>query len=450
MGFKRFSLLLTIRLILLFITVWSLAILVISPGFVAASILVTGVAVTQIIEIVRFVKLTNDDLTRFLDAMRYGDFGQKFDHAGMGAGFIELGEAITDILERFRIFRGQQEEELKHLKALIEHVPVPLMSIKSDGTVDIHNNGARRLFGTVHVTKVGDLTQFGAEFRKKVMTLEPGERHLVSFKADGMEQTLTIASTQINSAGKIEKLISMQDIQSELDVAQLKAWQDLVRVLTHEIMNSITPVSSLAKTSTGLVEDVIEKAKGQDELIEDLIDVRDAVDTVARRSDSLMSFVESYRRLTRLPPPNKKMLKIHKVFEDAIRIATVGWQDKNIIIGQDVATKNLEIFADQEMLEQMLINLLKNAEQALDKIKDAKVTLRADINKRGHIVIKIADNGPGISPEIAAKIFVPFYTTKRDGSGVGLALTRQVMIAHGGSVNLSETDGGGATFHLTF
>ncbi|MDG1707285.1 MAG: hypothetical protein P8H03_00910 [Emcibacteraceae bacterium] len=219
--------------------------------------------------------------------MRYGDFGQKFDHAGMGAGFIELGEAITDILERFRQFRGQQEEELKHLKALIEHVPVPLMSLNGDGSISIHNNAARRLFGAAHVTRVSDLSQFGDEFRKKVLTLEPGERHLVTFKIDNIEKTLTIASTQIITAGKLEKLISLQDIQSELDVAQLKVWQDLVRVLTHEIMNSITPVSSLAKTSTDLVDDVIKKVDGQSELIEELTDVRDAVDTVARRSDSL-------------------------------------------------------------------------------------------------------------------------------------------------------------------
>ncbi|MBT6032414.1 MAG: histidine kinase [Kordiimonadaceae bacterium] len=450
MGFKRFSLLLTIRLILLFITVASLAILFISPGFVAASILTAGISTIQIFEIVRFVKLTNDDLTRFLDAMRYGDFGQKFDHAGMGAGFIELGDAITDILERFRIYRGQQEEELKHLKGLIEHVPVPLMSLNGDGTISIHNNSARRLFGSAHVARIADLNQFGEEFRKKVITLEPGERHLVTFKADGMEQTLTIASTQIISAGKVEKLISLQDIQSELDVAQLKAWQDLVRVLTHEIMNSITPVSSLAKTSTDLVDDAIKKAEGQTELVEELVDVRNAVDTVARRSDSLMHFVQSYRRLTRLPPPEKTQLNVTKTFEDVVRIAAVNWKDKNIAIEQDVATKGLEISADQDMLEQMLINLMKNSEQALENVKDAKVKLSAKLNKRGRIVIEVSDNGPGVSEELAAKIFVPFYTTKREGSGVGLALTRQVMIAHGGSIILSQTEGGGATFALTF
>lgn len=450
MGFKRFSLLLTIRLVLLFIVVLSLAILVISPGFLAASVLITFVALYQTFEIVRFVKLTNDDLTRFLDAMRYNDFGQKFDHAGMGAGFIELGEAITDILERFRQFRGQQEEELKHLKALIEHVPVPLLSIKGDGTLQIHNNAARRLFGTSHVARIGDLTQFGDEFKKRVVTLKPGERHLVTFKVDDTEQTLTIGSTQIITAGNVEKIISLQDIQSELDVAQLKAWQDLVRVLTHEIMNSITPVSSLAKTSTDLVDDAIKKIQDQDELVEELKDVRDAVDTVARRSDSLMHFVQSYRRLTRLPPPEKEQLNIKKTIAGVVKLVSADFDEKKINLIPNVSTDGLEIFADREMLEQVLINLIRNAEQALTNTQGAQIMINAKLNKRGRIVIEVSDNGPGISDDLASKIFVPFYTTKRDGSGVGLALTRQVMIAHGGSVSLTKTDGGGATFILTF
>lgn len=450
MGFKRFSFLLTVRLVLLFASVWSLVILIITPGFPAASLLIAGIACGQIFEIVRFVKLTNDDLSRFLDALRYGDFGQKFDHAGMGAGFNELGEVITDILERFKAYKRQQEEDFKHLKALIEQVPVPLISLNNDGTISIHNNAARRLFGSAHVTRLSDLSKFGDGFRKTVATLEPGERKLATFKLEDTEQTLTIASTQIISSGKLEKLISLQDIQSELDIAQLKAWQDLVRVLTHEIMNSITPVASLAKTSTDLVDDAILKAEGQAELVEELKDVRDAVDTVARRSDSLMHFVQSYRRLTRLPPPKKTQLNIQKVFDDAIKIATVEWDKKNIIINQKITTKSIEVYADKEMLEQMLINLMKNAEQALVGKKDAEVILSAKLNKRGRIVIEVIDNGPGIPDEHTSKIFVPFYTTKRDGSGVGLALTRQVMIAHGGSVSLLETEGGGATFALTF
>ncbi len=170
-----------------------------------------------------------------------------------------------------------------------------------------------------------------------------------------------------------------------------------MRVLTHEIMNSITPVASLAKTSTDLVDDAILKAEGQAELVEELKDVRDAADTVARRSDSLMHFVQSYRRLTRLPPPKKTQLNIQKVFDDAIKIATVEWDKKNIIINQKITTKSIEVYADKEMLEQMLINLMKNAEQALAGKKDAEVILSAKLNKRGRIVIEVIDNGLGTS-----------------------------------------------------
>lgn len=171
---------------------------------------------------------------------------------------------------------------------------------------------------------------------------------------------------------------------------------------------------------------------------------------MAGRSDSLMHFVESYRRLTRLPPPEKEQLNIKKTFADVVKIASANWKEMEIEVEQNVPTDGLEIFADRDMFEQMLINLMKNAEQALEGVWEAKVTLAAKLNKRGRIVIEVSDNGPGISDELAAKVFVPFFTTKRDGSGVGLALTRQVMIAHGGSISLASTEGGGATFILTF
>lgn len=450
MGFKRFSFLLTVRLVMLFITTSCLALLVINPGYHAASLLVAGIALSQVMEIVRFVRLTNDDLTRFLDALRYGDFGQKFDHAGMGAGFGELGRAFSEILERFRAYRSQQEKDLKHMKALVEHVPVPLMSVHGDGSIDLHNNSARRLFGNAHISRISDLSPFGEEFKKLVTTLRPGERVLVTFKADEMEQTLTMAATELVVAGNRERLISLQDIQSELDVAQLKAWQDLVRVLTHEIMNSITPVASLAKTSTDLVDDAIKKAEGQAELVEELQDVRDAVDTVARRSDSLMHFVQSYRRLTRLPSPEKENLNIAALVDTSVKVASAGWSQSSPAINITVSSDTLEVLADPDMLDQVLINLIKNAEQALLEVENPTIDIKCRINRRGRVVLEVADNGPGIPKDLQNKIFVPFYTTKREGSGVGLALTRQVMIAHGGSVLLSETEGGGATFVLTF
>jgi nitrogen fixation/metabolism regulation signal transduction histidine kinase len=396
------------------------------------------------------VSRTNQEVTRFLDAARYADYGQRFNLGKMGAGFAELGDTFTDILERFRENRAQQESELRHLKALVEHVPVPLISIHSDDHVTLWNNAARRLLGTTHVAQLNDLAQFGEDFPEQIRTIQPGERQLISFTIDNMERRLTIAVSQILIAGRTERLISLQDIQSELDGTQLDAWQDLVRVLTHEIMNSITPVASLAKTAVDLVEDVAGKMPSDSELLEELSDVKDAVGTVAHRSDGLMKFVSSYRSLTRLPPPEKQQFPLKELFSDVAKLVLAEWADGGPSLVVNIEPTELDILADRDMVEQILINMLQNSQQALEDTSSPRVSLSARLNKRGHVTIEIEDNGPGVSAEIAARVFVPFFTTKRQGSGVGLALTRQVMIAHGGLVSVSNNDTGGAKFSLVF
>jgi len=450
MGFKKFSLLLGGRLVLIMLALLGLTYLYTLPGYLASTVLAFSIVSVLTFEMINFVSKTNAEVTRFLDAARYADFGQRFNFHGLGAGFGELGDTFTDILKRFQTARTEQEAELRHLKALIEHVPAPLMAVKSDGQLVLWNNAARRLFGSAHVTRLPDLGQFGAEFESGVTKLEAGQRRLVSFQLEGVEQRITLAATQINIGGHVERLISLQDIQSELDAAQLQAWQDLVRVLTHEIMNSITPVASLAKTAADLVDDVSGQVTDHPEVIEELADVKDAVTTVARRSDSLMQFVSSYRRLTRLPPPEKSLVSLSELFKHVARVAAQDWNEKSLSLVIDVSPQKLDVHADRDMLEQILINLLQNAAQALEKTKDATVWLNAHISKRGRVVITVADNGEGIPADIAKKVFVPFFTTKREGSGVGLALTRQIMIAHGGAVSLSDRDGGGSKFSLTF
>jgi nitrogen fixation/metabolism regulation signal transduction histidine kinase len=399
-------------------------------------------------EVFRFVSKTNQEITRFLEAARYADFGQRFNLGRMGAGFGELGDTFTEILERFRESRGIQEEELRHLKALLEHVPVPLLSIYDDEHVTLWNNTARRLFGSKRVVRLEDLDAYGDDLAEKLRSVQAGERRLVTLKIDEQERRITIAASQIVIAGRTERLVSLQDIQSELDGIQIEAWQDLVRVLTHEIMNSITPVASLAKTTVDLVEDAATKVDQDAPLHSELEDVRDAVDTVARRSDSLINFVSSYRRLTRLPPPEKSTFLLSDLFGSVASLAAAEWPDKGLELETAVEPEQLDLYADRGMIEQILINLLQNSQQALGD--SGKVRMRARLNKRGHVCIDVSDNGPGIPGDIRQKIFVPFFTTKREGSGVGLALARQIMIAHGGSITVAENDLGGACFSMNF
>jgi len=450
MGFNRFSLLLAARLFVIMVGLVGLAFFFTTPGYRAATLLTAIVVGGLAWEVFRFISKTNEEITRFLDAARYADFGQRFSLGSLGAGFGELGEIFTDILERFREYRTVQESELRHLKALVEHVPVPLISVQTNGRVELWNNAARRLFGLAHVARMQDLEQFGSDFVEQITTAQAGDKRLVPFIEDNMERRLTIAVSQIIIEGKTEKLISLQDIQSELDDTQLQAWQDLVRVLTHEIMNSITPVASLAKTAVDLVDDASRKIEDHPDVVDELADVRDAVNTVASRSDGLMKFVSSYRRLTRLPPPAKTQFRLDDLFADVVKLSTVNWDEKGLSLITNIEPSQLDLFADRDMIEQMLINILQNSEHALADIADGRVSLMARLNKRGHVTVEISDNGPGIPEDIIRRIFVPFFTTKREGSGVGLALSRQVMIAHGGTISVSTGDNGGARFTLVF
>ena len=450
MVFRRFVVMLIIRLALVGLAMALVVWLILQPGYHSATLLASIVLVILTAALWRFVSRTNREVARFFDAVQFADYSQRFDFEKAGSGFASLGRTFTQIIAQMRDRSSGQQTELRHLKALVEHIPVPLLTVHADDSITLQNNAARRLFGAAHVTRLGDLRQFGPSFARAVDEAVPGDRELVSFAVEGVEYHLTMAATEIIIAGDRERLISLQDIQSELDATQAEAWQDLVRVLTHEIMNSITPVTSLARTASDLVDDVIEDAGPESPLAADLGDVQDAVSTVARRSDSLVQFIDSYRQITRLAPPEKKRVALTDLFDTITRLAGAEWQDDLVSLSTHVQPSGLYVYADRDLLEPVLLNLLRNAWQATQAKEQPRIELRGLMNRRGHTVIEIVDNGPGIPDELATKIFVPFFTTREGGSGVGLALARQVMIAHGGFIRLGQNDTEGAIFSLTF
>lgn len=450
MVFRRFSVFLSIRLIIVGLALAAAVLFLILPGYHSANILAVCALIAAAAELWWFIGRTNRELARFFDAARHADYSQRFSLDDIGTGFGELGQTFTDILDKLYDQRAGQEHEIRRLKALIDHIPVPLLTLHGDHSITLQNNAARRLFGSSHVTRLSDLRQFGANFHDTVAEAVPGNRELVTFSVEGVDYQLTLATTENIVAGESNRLISLQDIQSELDATQAMAWQDLVRVLTHEIMNSMTPVTSLAATAKDVVEDILKKTDADAAIAEDLAELRDAVNTVARRSDSLMQFVNSYRQLTRLAPPEKKRLQIADLFESVGRLAAAEWPASAGSISQRVEPTGLDVFADRVLLEPVLLNLLKNAWEVTSDMEQPVIQLRGRINRRGNVIIEVCDNGVGVPDELAQKIFVPFFTTKESGSGVGLALARQVMTAHGGFIRVGQNAGGGAIFTLTF
>ncbi len=468
MGFKRFSLLVVLRVSLLFVVIAALATALSMRSYPVLCFLLAVLALLQTTELIRFISKTNRELQRFLESARHADFSQRFGQTNLGSGFEELGQAFNDILVRFEANSQQQETTLRYLKALIDHVPVPSLSLHADDSLSLNNNAARRLFANHPTSTLSDLESLAPELAERLEKLQPGQRDTVVFNIEGVEKRFTLAMAQVSIGERIEKLISLQDIQPELDTAQLQAWQALVRVLTHEIMNSITPISSLSATTVGLVssaQGLVEKRESNTgnqglqkelttELKAELDDVLEAVSTIAHRSDSLTQFVESYRKLTKLPKPKHQLFELDPTLRQLSALMSTQQDDKRVYeMSVIVEPANLQLNADPEMFEQVLINLIRNSIQALEddqSNENPSIEVLANTNKRGQITVSVTDNGPGISEENADEVFVPFFTTKRDGSGVGLALTRQIMTAHGGSVSIRSSKDSGTQVQLTF
>jgi two-component system, NtrC family, nitrogen regulation sensor histidine kinase NtrY len=450
MAFKYFGLLIMMRLAVLSLGIIGLVFMFNNPRYHVATFLMFAIVLGLIYELWVFLNRINREILRFLSSVRYADFNQSFEFEDAGSRFSALGEAFTEILERFKKVRTTQEAELIHLRAMVNHIPVPLIAVKEDGRLSLLNNAARRFFGTSQPTKVIDLKQYGEEFFEHLIACRAGEKRITKIFIDGFETKLSLSLMEVMSNTGMEKLFSIQDIGEELESTQLSAWQDLVRVLTHEIMNSITPVASLAQTTADIAGDVDHALEADHPQKGNIGKISNAAITMSRRAGHLTQFVTNFRKLTRLPKPKKQVTRVQDLFDHVIQISKADNFNREIKVIVSVAPQGLELNIDREQIEQALINLLKNAEQALADKSDGEIKLTASLNQRGRIVIDVCDNGPGIKDDILDKIFVPYFTTKPDGSGIGLSLTRQIMAHHGGFIRVMNLEEGGASFKLTF
>ncbi|MBZ0232982.1 MAG: PAS domain-containing protein [Deltaproteobacteria bacterium] len=447
MAFSRFAFVLTLRLAALFATLAVLAYVVVATDLVAVTVVVGAIAAVEIWLVVRFVHRTNRELGRLLDAIRYDDYQQSFSLGQLGPTFADLKGAFDEVMTRFRAARLDREAQRRYLEALVEHVPVAIIAVHDDGRVDLLNSAARRLLNASAATTTRALDAYGAAFQRDVAQSKSGARTLTRMTTDGLQRHLVLSSTQLTVTGSPVRLVTLQDIQSELDSNELSAWQDMARILSHEIMNSLTPIASLARTADDMVDELARRVGAADELV---TDIHAAIQTLARRSESLMRFVRSYRQFTQMPPPSLKPVQLREYVSRLEKLFLTEWAGRGIELHVAPPAGGLTIMADDSLLDQAVINLLRNAADAAAASASPHVWLDARLSERGRPIIEIGDNGPGVDESLGDKIFLPFFTTKPDGSGIGLALARQVMLVHKGAITASARPGGGALFRLTF
>jgi len=446
MVYRKFRVAVSLRLALLVLWIGLFFTVLLRTELAAAAVLLGLLIVAQVWGIFRTIDRTNRDLARFFDSVRFGDFSQTFREKSPGGSFAELHSALAKVIEAFRTARAEKEEQALYLQTVVQHVGIGLLVFQPDGEVELINDAARRLLKVRQLKNIRNLEGAHPEFVGTLLRLKPREHGLVKVEAGDEQLQLSLYAAEFKLRGREFTLVSVQDIRSELEEKEIEAWQMLIRVLTHEIMNSMTPISSLATT----VQDLVTQSCGGEGESEALGDIHAALRTIQKRSEGLLHFVDGYRNLARLSKPNLKLFPASGLFGDVAQLLQVRLAEGGIRMSASANPSNLELLADPDLLEQVLINLLLNAADAVTGRADPRVELVASLDDRGRPVIQVRDNGAGIAAENLDKVFVPFFSTKEGGSGIGLSLSRQIMRLHGGSITAISKPGLETVFTLRF
>jgi nitrogen fixation/metabolism regulation signal transduction histidine kinase len=424
----------------------------ISETTLYATITIVGIIIIiQIYSLIKFVEKTNRDITRFFNSIKYSDFSQNFKLNIKGSAFEELSSAFTGVIEEFQKTRTEKEEHARYLQTIVQHVGIGLMAFTSSGDVDLINTAAKKLLKIHGIKNISELSTLSVSLVESLFNLKAGDKILVKIADNNELSQLSIYAAEFKLRENHYILVSITNIQSELEEREMEAWQNLIRVLTHEIMNSVTPIISLSSTASTLLEEAENKIKTSHNCnAEDLEDVTGALNTILRRSKGLLHFVDDYRNLTRIPTPNFQSVKVSELFKRIQKLFIDQFDDKNIKFSYSVEPNDLEVAADSDLIEQVIINLILNSINAISTTDSPEIKLISKIDNRGSILIQIWDNGKGIPEELYDKIFIPFFTTRKEGSGIGLSLSKQIMRAHKGSITVRSIPEKETVFTLRF
>lgn len=365
--------------------------------------------------------------------------------------FGRLYKSFNEISDAFLKIKAEKQAHYLYLQAIVEHIGIGILSFDTDGNVILQNHVAKQLLHVPYLTNIRSLERVSEQLVEVLQTIGNNEKALVTLQHHHDQLLLSVHATELVSQGKNIKIVSLHNIQAELEEQEVQTWQKMIRVLTHEIMNSVTPVISLTSTVTAILEEEITaRQEGEPISEEALEDIQVGLKTIERRATGMLHFVKNYRRLMRLPLPELQAVSVAELLREVHTLLKSDFDREGVELSTYIPKPDITLEADPEQLEQVLINLLKNAMEACRTSENPRVEVIAgnDEQHKYQVRIEVRDNGPGIPDDVLDRLFIPFYTTKKQGSGIGLSLSKQIMRQHGGSIRVNSKPGGPTVFTL--
>ncbi|QHT67554.1 GHKL domain-containing protein [Rhodocytophaga rosea] len=450
MIYKNFRINVIIR-ILLILTAGFMAIYVATQTyFWLVSLWIILLALILIFELIRYIERSHKDLSNFLLSIRQSDFSTVYPVSGERSQ-DELKRAYQEILKVFQQLRSEKEFNYQYLQTIVEHVNVALICFDDREEIQLINEAGHSLFGKPYLKNIQSLSYIHPELPEMIRHLLPGKKDLIKVQLNGSLMNLSVQASAFRLQQKYYKLVSFHDIRSELEAQEVESWQKLIRVLTHEIMNSVIPIATLTSVINGLLtESQVQPNTFAQLSEEDASDIRNSLQTIESRSKGLVSFVKAYSSLTQTLTPTFREVQVEELFSRIYTLLKPGIDKKGIRLERIFTDPDLHLQTDLDLLEQVLINLVMNAVDAVQGRENPVIELIAGKTSKNQIIIQVTDNGAGISEEVQQHIFIPFFTTKKQGSGIGLSLCKQIMLLHKGNISVQSQKDKGSTFSLYF
>lgn len=446
----RFYVFVMIRVLLLAATMLTFAFIFGDERLFFNHLILGSIIVFQVVEMIRYVSRTNRAIARLFSAVRHSDFSTTFRQGLAGSSFPELEASMDEIVKAYKTVKIQREAQFQLLQALINNIRVGIIVLADEDQITLLNPTAEMLVGIKGTRNWRLVRQSNPAFAGMVDDLGDNGRKLIELKAGNQSHMVSLDVRTIQIMELPHKLITFQDINSEIEQKEIEAWHKLIRILTHEIMNSVTPIASLTETMQGMLASDRSHQTPPKEISEETIaDIRFSLETIQKRSEGLLKFVETYRKLTRVPRPTLETVELKELFASVQRLMKEALAAQAIELAVNVDPASTHAQVDRTLIEQVLINLITNSIHALDSRSNPQIELSA-YRRDGILTVEVRDNGVGIPRKELDEIFVPFFSTKKHGSGIGLSLSRQIISLHGGTLKVSSQEGKGTSFYLTF